>query len=307
MALDDRPQLTVAAPAKGRVTGTTGTGASKATVIDCGSGGRGDCTAILAAGTEVALTATADAGHRLSGWTGACSGAGACTVTLNADATVGAAIKPARTLTVAAPSNGKVTGKVGTATVIDCGSDCAETVTDGTVVALTATGASGYEFKSWSGACASSTGSDCTVTLTADRSVGVTFVAAPIIGKCNESVVDGCAAGTLNGSAHSDTDADHHWRCDGANGGANSPKCAKAKAGCGPGSQRWAADGNDCAGSVTSASSGQARLATDGGDPTRGSASFKCDDGAWTEQSGSTCTVALGCGSTENSCRPAWT
>ncbi|MCY3792961.1 MAG: hypothetical protein OXG51_01130, partial [Gammaproteobacteria bacterium] len=248
--------------------------------------------------------ATADPGHRLSGWSGACSGTGTCTVTLSADATVGATIKPTRTLTVAAPSNGKVTGKAGAATVIDCGSDCTETVLDGTTVALTATGTGGYAFESWGGACASETTAGCTVTLDADKSVSVAFASTAIVGKCDESVVDGCAAGTLNSAAHSDTDADHHWRCDGANGGADSPKCGKAKAGCGAGSRRWAANGNACTGSVTRASSGQTRTATDGGDPTRGSALFKCDDGAWTEQSGSTCTVALGCGSRENSCLP---
>ena len=289
VTIDDRPQLTVTAPANGHVTGTTGSGASKATVIDCGSGGRSDCTAILAVGTEVALTATVDDGHRLSGWTGACSGVGACTVTLSADATVGATIKPTRALTVAAPSNGTVTGKVGAATVIDCGSDCAETVTDGTVVALTATGASGYEFDSWGGACASEATADCSVTLDADKSVSAAFASTAIVGKCDESVVDGCAAGTLNNAAYSDTDADHHWRCDGANGGANSGKCTKAKARCSDGSQGWRAGGFSCAGAVSAADSGQKSTAADAGASPNGSAVFKCDDGTWVEQAGSTC------------------
>ncbi len=302
VALDDRALLTVAAPSNGHVTGTTGTGASKATVIDCGSGGRTDCTEFLAAGTAVTLTATADVGHGLAGWTGDCSGTAACELTVDGDRTVGAAIKPTRTLTVAAPSNGKVTGKVGTATVIDCGSDCAETVTEGTVVALTATGAGGYEFDGWGGACASETTAACAVTLNADRAVSVAFASTAIVGKCDESVVDGCAAGTLNNAAHSDTDTDHHWRCDGGNGGANSRKCTKPKGDCRAGGRSWTVGGLTCAGSVEAASSGDLKPARDAGDPTRGVASFKCDDGAWVEQGGSACTVDLSCGASENTC-----
>ncbi|MDE2767606.1 MAG: fibronectin type III domain-containing protein [Chloroflexota bacterium] len=287
--VDADPKLTVAAPSNGHVTGTTGSGDAKTTVIDCGSGGRTDCAATLAGGTEVALTATADDGYLFSGWTGACSGAGACTVTVSVDTTVGAKFAAARKLTVAKPANGKVVGKVGQATVIDCGSDCAETVADGTSVALSASPSADHRFDGWGGACASETTADCSVTLNADRTVSVAFASTATVGKCDESVVDGCAAGTLNSAAHPDTDADHHWRCDGANGGANSRKCTKPKAGCSAGSRDWSASGNDCTGSVTGASSGQARSANDGDGPATGSASFKCDDGAWTEQSGSVC------------------
>ena len=302
VALDDRALLTVTAPSNGHVIGTTGTGTSKATVIDCGSGGRADCTEFLAAGTAVTLTATADADHGLAGWSGDCSGTEVCKLTVDGDKTVGATIKPTRTLTVAAPSNGKVTGKVGTATVIDCGSDCAETVTEGTVVALSAAGASGYEFSSWGDACAAETTAACAVTLNADRTVSVAFASTAIVGKCDESVVDGCAAGTLNNAAHSDTDTDHHWRCDGANGGANSRRCTRAKRDCLAGGRSWTVGGLTCTGSVEAASSGDLKPARDAGDPTRGVASFKCDDGAWVEQAGSTCTVDLSCGASENTC-----
>jgi hypothetical protein len=68
---------------EGRVTSNVGG-------IDCRTGGAGTCSATVQHGTVVTLTGTADAGFAFGGWSQACSGAGACTVTVNADATVGA-------------------------------------------------------------------------------------------------------------------------------------------------------------------------------------------------------------------------
>ena len=287
--VDADPKLTVASPSNGRVTGTVGSGDAQRTVIDCGSGSRTDCSASLPGGTLVTLSAAADTGHLFDGWTGACSGTADCALTLNADSAVGARFVAARTLTVTAPAHGKVVGKVGTATVIDCGSDCAETVADGTKVALSASPGAGHRFDAWGGACASEASANCLLTLTADRAVSAAFASTAVVGKCDNSVVDGCEAGTLNGAAFKDTDATHHWRCDGTGGGANSRTCAKAKDGCAAGSRDWSVLGNACTGSVTGAASGQTRAASDGGGPATGSASFKCDDGAWTEQAGSVC------------------
>ena len=287
--VDADPKLTVTAPSNGRVTGTTGSGDAQTTVIDCGSGSRTDCSASLPGGTLVTLSATADAGHLFDGWTGACSGAADCALTLNADSAVGARFVAARTLTVTAPAHGKVVGKVGTATVIDCGSDCAETVADGTKVALSASAADGHRFDAWGGACAAEASTDCSLTLDADRAVSVAFAAIAVDGQCDETAVDACAAGGLNAAAVGDTDSHHRWRCDGTGGGANSRTCVKAKDGCAAGSRDWSVLGNACTGSVTGVASGQTRAASDGGGPATGSASFKCDDGAWVEQAGSVC------------------
>lgn len=51
--------------------------------IDCGSGGRVACLSTLDRGTQVTLAPTADSGSEFTGWSGACSGTGGCTVTLN--------------------------------------------------------------------------------------------------------------------------------------------------------------------------------------------------------------------------------
>ena len=57
---------------------------------------------------------------------------------------------------------------------ISCGADCTETYPSGTMVTLTATPATGYQVSSWGGAC-SGTASTCTLTMSADRAVSVTF------------------------------------------------------------------------------------------------------------------------------------
>ena len=157
-----RYSLTVTTPTLGTVTGTG---------INCGTGGS-DCTEIFDYGTVVPLTATADTGYSLGAWSGACSGTGACSVTMTAARTVGATFTIQRhTLTVTAPTNGTIAG-----TGITCGtggSDCTETFDYGTVVLLTATPNTGYNLGGWTGAC-SGTGA-CSVTMTAARTVGATF------------------------------------------------------------------------------------------------------------------------------------
>ena len=194
-----------------------------------------------------------------------------------------------RQLTVSPPSNGTVTGTVGAETVIDCGTDCTAIVADGATVSLTASPDSGYYFSAWGGACAGTTAATCSITLDANRSLSATFT--EVRGICDETVVDGCSAGTLNTTAHQDTGTDHHWRCDGIGGGANSPKCTKAKNACTGHSQSWTVGANSCSGPLPDTNSGATETATDSVGTVTGTARFTCDDGNWTEQQpgGSTC------------------
>jgi uncharacterized repeat protein (TIGR02543 family) len=148
----------------------SGTVASSPAGITCGS----DCSEPYLNGTPVSLSATPATGYYFSGWSGACTGTGACTVTLTAAKSVTATFKANPVLTVSRSGSGTVVSDVAG---ITCGSDCSEPYLNGTPVTLSATPATGYYFSGWSGAC---TGAGaCTVTMTAARSVTATFTAIP--------------------------------------------------------------------------------------------------------------------------------
>lgn len=144
--------------------------------IECGT----TCSAAFASGASIELSATPAAGQVLSGWGGACTGAGTtCNVTMNQARTVSVVFAAAppiqRTLSVTLNGNGSVRSQpVG----VDCGTACSATFGDGTSVVLTATPATGQRFSGWSGACTGAS-STCTVAMSADRSVAAAFAAAP--------------------------------------------------------------------------------------------------------------------------------
>ena len=170
--------------------------------ISCGAGNT-QCAKTWPAGTAITLTPTPSSGWNFSGWTGACSGTGACAVTLNADTTVGVSfteITPKRTLSVNVNAGANAAGGHVSSTPagIDCGTGstaCSAQWDQGTQVSLAAQPSTGWTFAGWSGAC-SGTGS-CTVTLNADATVGATFtedqgggspLAVKVIDVCGASV-----------------------------------------------------------------------------------------------------------------------
>ena len=152
----------------------TGTVTSAPAGISCGA----TCSQVLTPGSAVTLTATPAAGSTFAGWSGACSGTGACNVTVNAATSVTATFALAP-VTLSVTKSGTGTGTVtGTSAGISCGATCSQALTPGTAVTLTATPDAGSTFVGWSGAC-SGTGT-CAVTVNAATSVTATFTLVPM-------------------------------------------------------------------------------------------------------------------------------
>ncbi len=147
----------------------SGTLSSEPAGISCGA----DCSESFLIGTNVTITATADSGYTFTGWSGACTGTGACTIPMTANRYVSATFtqkKTDYTLSISKNGNGTVSSNP---SGISCGTDCYESYTEGTFVSLTATPADGHSFSGWSGAC-TGTGR-CYLSMTSDKSVTATF------------------------------------------------------------------------------------------------------------------------------------
>jgi hypothetical protein len=152
-------------------TGGTGTGtvSSSPAGIDCGT----DCSEDYDENTVVTLTPSPAADSVFAGWSGACTGSGSCSVTMDAAKSVTATFDLQQytlNVTLAGTGTGTVTSSPAG---IDCGTDCSEDYTVNTLVTLTPSPATDSLFAGWSGAC-TGTGS-CSVTLDAARSVAATF------------------------------------------------------------------------------------------------------------------------------------
>jgi hypothetical protein len=164
-------------PAKARLTVLTdghGSVQSAPAGIDCGA----TCTAAFDAGTAVSLTAVPDVGYRFAGWSGACGGAGTCSVTMSGDSQLSARFEA---LPPPPPENRKLTvttsgpGAVRSAPAgIDCGPLCSAIYTAGTSVTLVAAPATGARFLGWTGACLG-TGATCGILLAGDATVAASF------------------------------------------------------------------------------------------------------------------------------------
>jgi PASTA domain/Divergent InlB B-repeat domain len=120
------------------------------------------------------------AGSSFAGWSGACSGAGSCTLTMGAGHTAVARFESDKTLTLTRAGNGAGTVSSSPAG-ISCGSSCAHAFSHGTAVTLTAVASARSRFAGWSGAC-TGTGS-CTVPMSANQSVTATFNALCVVPK----------------------------------------------------------------------------------------------------------------------------
>ena len=162
---------------------TAGTGVGTVTSSPAGIACGTDCSEPYNLGTVVALTATAGANSVFSGWSGACTGSGGCSVTMDAaksvTATFTTTVVPTRLLTVTTAGSG--VGTVSSSpTGIACGADCSEPYNLNTVVTLTATPSADSVFSGWTGACSGSSVT-CNLTMDAAKSVTATFTLKPVL------------------------------------------------------------------------------------------------------------------------------
>ena len=119
-------------------------------------------------GTSVTLAATPAAGWSFGSWSGACTGTGACVVTMDSNKSVTATFTQNQyTLTTSVTGQGSITKTPDQATY-----------TFGQSVTLAPVPAAGWEFKSWSGSC---TGSGaCVLTISANQTVAAEFVRSAV-------------------------------------------------------------------------------------------------------------------------------
>jgi hypothetical protein len=129
------------------------------------------CSDVVEAGAVFELTPNPDDGYRFASWTGASCSDADCSVTVTANADIGATFVPEPHLAVAVTGAGRVgVPALGTSCTKRC--DLAVPYQEATV--LRATAAKGSRFSGWSGAC-HGTAVTCTVTLSADGAVAAHF------------------------------------------------------------------------------------------------------------------------------------
>ncbi len=152
-----------------------GTGSGMVTAspagVDCGT----TCSASYAEGTTVTLLAVPAHGSLFTGWSGACSGTGACRVTMTGARSVTATFDRGSIYTLTVARDGTGSGMVTSSPAgVNCGTTCSASFAEGTSVTLHAVPAHGSLFYGWSGPCSGGTAA-CVVTMTAARSVTATF------------------------------------------------------------------------------------------------------------------------------------
>lgn len=178
----------------GAVTGLGGVSSSPAG-INCREDSTSDCSEAYADRTVVTLQALADDGNVFTGWGGDCAGetGDECVLLMDAVHSFSAQFSTLYPLTVTVNGAG---GSVGSDPfgIDDCVEEqngqarCDEDFTDGTQVTLNATTFAGFEFDGWGGACATETGTSCTVTMDQAQSVTAGFSATQQMFSFNLSI-----------------------------------------------------------------------------------------------------------------------
>ena len=154
----------------------SGTVSSNPPGIEC----QPTCGAKFKVGTKVALAASPAGNSAFTGWGGACSGEGACTITLSEDTSATATFSVFPLLTVALTGTGQGT-VASTPSGINCGQTCTAPFKPGTQIVLTETPTANSSFTGWSGGGCSGNVSTCTVTLQQNTQVTATFSASAFL------------------------------------------------------------------------------------------------------------------------------
>lgn len=179
----------LADPPDTRTLALTFAGNGRGTVTFTPAGSSASCTASCSnryeTGTVVSLSAAAGTSSSFTGWTGACSGTGTCSVTMSSARQVGAIFEavssgPSQTLSLTTTGSG-----IGAVTITangvstSCTGACTRSFGQHTAVTLTAAAASGSMLTSWSGACKGRK-SNCVVRMSGAKSVSANFAALPV-------------------------------------------------------------------------------------------------------------------------------
>jgi List-Bact-rpt repeat protein len=156
-------QLSVTRPVSG-----TGSVTSTPPGINCPT----TCSGTFPQGTQVKLSAAPANNYFFDGWSGACSGTAACTVSMTGSEKVGATFDPGEVLTVSIAGSGAGTVTSSPAG-INCPTTCSFTFPPNTQVTFSETPGSNDAFTSWAGACSGS--ANCSLTLDASMSITANF------------------------------------------------------------------------------------------------------------------------------------
>ena len=159
--------------AKKKANAGDGTVTSADGTINCGA----TCTRLYYPMATITLTAKPAAGSTFTGWTGACSGKGACAVTMSNARAVGATFAGPVKVTVGKQHITKGDGTItSTPSGIDCGNTCIASYAPGTSIVLTAKPVPGSTFTGWKPASPLCSTGTCTLTLNAPKAVSAVFV-----------------------------------------------------------------------------------------------------------------------------------
>lgn len=138
--------------------------------IDCPT----SCSAQFVVGTQVVLTPSPQDGYSFSGWSGDCSGGGACSLTLDSQKTMAANFVSNKNLTVNKIGHGTLSSSP---SGILCGGVCQSAFASGATVNLSAAPDLGWGFLGWTGACTGTR--TCSVVLDQDKTVTGQFSLLP--------------------------------------------------------------------------------------------------------------------------------